>query len=43
MSRDFDGRLLAAAAVVVFFAVLISIRAATGSTPWQKVGVQPVA
>ncbi|HVM55864.1 MAG TPA: hypothetical protein VMT74_00285 [Gaiellaceae bacterium] len=39
--RDLDGRVLAAAIVVVFLAVLLSVRAATGTTPWAHVGVEP--
>ena len=36
-----DGRVLAGTAVIVFFAVLLSFRAAAGSTPWATVGVAP--
>ncbi|HJQ74382.1 MAG TPA: hypothetical protein VJ814_05820, partial [Gaiellaceae bacterium] len=36
-----DGRAFAAVAVILFFTVLLSFRAATGSTPWAHVGVQP--
>ncbi|HET7572345.1 MAG TPA: hypothetical protein VFJ77_06725 [Gaiellaceae bacterium] len=36
-----DGRVLAATAVVVFFAVLLGVRAANGSVPWATVGVAP--
>ena len=39
--RDLDGRVLAGAIVVVFLAVLLSVRAATGTTPWAHVGVEP--
>jgi len=39
--RDLDGRVLAGAIVVVFLAVLLSFRAATGTTPWAHVGVEP--
>jgi hypothetical protein len=39
--RDLDGRVLAGAMVVVFFVVLLSFRAATGTTPWAHVGVEP--
>lgn len=39
--RDLDGRVLAAAIVVVFLGVLLSVRAATGTTPWAHVGVEP--
>jgi hypothetical protein len=39
--RDLDGRVLAAAMVVVFLAVLLSFRGATGTTPWAHVGVEP--
>lgn len=38
-----DGRVLAGAAVVVFFAVLLGYRGATGGTPWATVGVAPGA
>jgi hypothetical protein len=41
--RDLDGRLLAGAAVLVFFAVLLSFRGITGTTPWAHVGVEPGA
>src|ERR1022692_475794 len=39
--RDLDGRVLAGAIVVLFFVVLLSFRAATGTTPWAHVGVEP--
>ncbi|HEY5057989.1 MAG TPA: hypothetical protein VII51_03130 [Gaiellaceae bacterium] len=39
--RDLDGRLLAGALVVVFFAVLLTFRGVTGTTPWAHVGVEP--
>ncbi len=38
-----DGRVLAATAVIVFFAVLLGVRGATGTTPWATVGVPPGA
>ena len=38
-----DGRVLAAAAVVVFFGVMLGMRGATGTTPWATVGVAPGA
>jgi len=38
-----DGRVLAATAVVVFFAVMLGVRGATGTTPWATVGVAPGA
>lgn len=41
--RDLDGRLLAGAAVIVFFAVMLSFRGITGTTPWAHVGVEPGA
>ena len=37
--RELDGRLLAAAMVIVYLAALGSIDLATGSTPWTRVGV----
>ncbi|HSX22486.1 MAG TPA: glycosyltransferase family 87 protein [Gaiellaceae bacterium] len=40
---NLDGRVLAAAAVIVFFAVLLSFRAVNGTTPWAHVGVAPGA
>ena len=39
--RDLDGRVLAGAILVVFLAVLLSFRGATGTTPWAHVGVEP--
>ena len=39
--RDLDGRVLAAAILVVFLAVLLSFRAVNGATPWAHVGVEP--
>jgi Glycosyltransferase family 87 len=39
--RELDGRVLAGAAVLVFFAVLLSYRGITGTTPWGTVGVEP--
>ena len=39
--RDLDGRVLAAAILVVFLAVLLSFRAVDGTTPWAHVGVEP--
>jgi len=39
--RDLDGRVLAAAILVVFLAVLLSFRAVNGTTPWAHVGVEP--
>ena len=41
--RNLDGRLLAGAAVIVFFAVMLSFRGITGTTPWAHVGVEPGA
>ena len=45
MSRrllEIDGRVLAALVIGVFFVTLLSVRAATGTTPWAKVGVHPI-
>ena len=39
--RDLDGRVLAGAILVVFLVVLLSFRAANGTTPWAHVGVEP--
>src|SRR5215207_1458130 len=39
--REIDGRLVAAAAVLLLFGVLLVLRLTTGSTPWNKIGVEP--
>lgn len=39
--RTLDGRVLVGIAVLVFFAVLLSFRGLTGTTPWSTVGVEP--
>jgi len=39
--RTLDGRVLAGVAVLVFFAVILSFRGVTGTTPWPTVGVEP--
>jgi hypothetical protein len=42
-AQRLDGRVVAAAAVVLFFVVLLSFRAITGSIPWAHVGVRPAS
>jgi hypothetical protein len=41
-AQRLDGRVVAATAVVLFFVVMLSFRAITGTTPWTHVGVSSV-
>jgi hypothetical protein len=41
LAQRLDGRVVAATAVILFFVVMLSFRAITGSTPWAHVGVRP--
>jgi hypothetical protein len=40
-AQRLDGRVVAATAVVLFFVVMLSFRAISGSAPWAHVGVSP--
>jgi hypothetical protein len=40
-AQRLDGRAVAATAVVLFFVVMLSFRATSGSVPWAHVGVRP--
>jgi hypothetical protein len=42
-AQRLDGRVVAATAVVLFFVVLLSFRAISGSVPWAHVGVRPAS
>jgi hypothetical protein len=42
-AQRLDGRVVAATAVVLFFVVMLSFRAVTGSMPWAHVGVLPAS